>query len=469
MVRIMFFLVSWGVIMKPVLAQSTWIRTYGGASAEEGFDVQRISDGGYIIVGRTTSFGAGSEDIFLIKTDSMGDTLWTKTYGGVKADGGFSVQLTSDKGFMVVGFTYSYDGGIVSIFLLKTDEQGNLSWLKTYGVGIGWSGQQTSDDGYIIAGYNYQSGTLIKTDSSGDTLWTTTFQTHVMGEAYDVQQTENGGYILAGETGGLAALVKTDTQGCVLWYRHFGAKFLDRGYSVRQTQDGGYIMTGIQYIRGLDESASRIFLIKTDAYGDTLWTRKLGDNYSAGSCVRQTNDGGYIISAYEDMIFISLIKTDSDGNLSWIKKLGVGSAEAVRQTDDGGYILTGCSHVQDKTFQVVLIKTDEAGNTTNVEEHEFSEEQVCKHFTLYQNYPNPFNHETWITYRLEYADDVELSIYNIEGTCVKMLRKKRQPAGLHSVRWNGTDQQGHGVSSGVYPYTLRAGKRVYSMKLLFCK
>ena len=162
-----------------------------------------------------------------------------------------------------------------------------------------------------------------------------------------------------------------------------------------------------------------------------------------------------------------MIKTDEFGVPIWSRVFGRDEGCAVRETDDGGYIIAGTKR-GGGTVDVILIKTDESGCITSVGDKKHNQE-LPHLFTLHQNHPNPFNHETRITYRLEYTDDVELSIFNIQGAYIKILHNERQPAGLHSVCWDGTDQQGHIVSSGVYLYTLRAGKRVYSKKLLFCK
>ena len=474
MVRIMFFLIFWVVFMKPVQAQNTWIKTYGGNMADEGWDVQQTEDGGYVVVGRTNSFGKGSYDVYVIKTDEMGDTLWTKTYGDSLVDSGFSINQVLDQGYIIIGHLTYGDPAKCGIYMIRTDVNGDTLWTRNHRRdinAIGWAGQQTADGGYVAAGSSIRGGILIKTNESGDTLWTRIYDEAIIYKCYDVHSCEDEGYILTGESRGLAALVKTDSWGRILWSKHFGAKRLDRGYSVRQTRDGGYILTGIQYIPGGLESTSCVFLVKTDAAGDTLWTRRLGEDNSAGNCVRQTKDGGYILTGfihhYEIGLQVYLIKTDEFGVPIWSRVFGRDEGCAVRETDDGGYIIAETKR-EGGTVDVILIKTDESGCITSVGDKKHNQE-LPSNFRLYQNCPNPFNHETRITYRLEYADDVELSIFNIQGAYIKILHNERKPAGLHSVRWDGTDQKGHGVSSGVYLYKLEVGKRTYSKKLLFCK
>jgi hypothetical protein len=154
----------------------TFAKTYGGTNNDEASSVQQTSDGGYIVAGYTQSFGAGSWDIFLIKTDANGDVQWAKTYGGTSFDWPSSVQQTSDGGYIVAGTTWSFGVGDYDIFLIKTDANGDVQWAKTYG-GTDWdhasSVQQTSDDGYIVAGFTASFGAgfydafLVKTDANG--------------------------------------------------------------------------------------------------------------------------------------------------------------------------------------------------------------------------------------------------------------------------------------------------------------
>jgi hypothetical protein len=447
-------------------AQNTFFKTYGGDRTDEGFDVEQTVDGGYVIAGMTRSYGPGYSAVYLIKTDASGDTIWTRTYGGTGSEGGYCVEQNNDNGFIIFGRTTSVKSGSRSIYMIKTDVDGDTLWTHIYGVGIGWSGQQTLDGGYVISGHNFQSGILIKTDANGDTLWTRTYNVYIIGCGYDVQQTVDGGYIMSGEMGGLAALVKTDPEGRIQWYRHFGAKKLDRGYSVRQTTDGGYIMTGIQYIPGPMESSSRIFMVKTDAAGDTLWTRKLGSKNSYGNSIQQIEDNGYIITGYDDS-FISLYKTDKHGNLLWKKLFYYGWGQSVRQTNDGGYIITGVNYVNGKGGEVFLLKTDNNGNMTGINNQNGNRKELPKNFKLHQNTPNPFNQSTKIIYEVNgHMQDVKLVIYDITGKEVKQLVKQHKPIGKYQVTWDGKDKNEKEVSSGPYLYVFKSS-HLTETKMMF--
>ncbi|MCK4584814.1 hypothetical protein KAU13_05300, partial [candidate division WOR-3 bacterium] len=205
-----------------------WTKTYGGSNQDRGYSVQQTSDGGYIIAGWTESFGAGGEDVYLIKTDSLGDSLWTKTYGYSTSDFGYSVQQTTDGGYIIVGCTYPFGAAFVDVYLIKTDADGNPLWTNEYGgefSDLGHSVQQTSDGGYIIAGKTTSFGLfdsdiyVLKTNSNGDTLWTKTYGGPDVESGTAVQQTSDGGYIISGATkpfgpgDGDVYLIKTDENG----------------------------------------------------------------------------------------------------------------------------------------------------------------------------------------------------------------------------------------------------------------
>jgi hypothetical protein len=360
-------------------------KTFGGEGGDWARSVQQTSDGGYILAGQTGSFGAGSYDAWLIKTDANGNKVWDKTFGGSSYDEANAVQQTSDGGYILAGETYSFGTGSYDAWLIKTDANGNKAWDKTFG-GSSSDGassvQQTSDGGYILAGSTnsygagYDDAWLIKTDANGNKVWDKTFGGSSGDYAYAVQQTSDGGYILAGYTNSYGAgyidawLIKTDANGNKVWDKTFGGSLEDGAYAVQQTSDGGYILAG--YTRSFGVGVWDAWLIKTDANGNKVWDKPFGGrDIDCAYAVQQTSDGGHILAGYTLSFGAGhadawLIKTDANGNKVWDKTFGGSSSDgawSVQQTSDDGYILAGeTSSFGDVNGDAWLIKTDAFGN-----------------------------------------------------------------------------------------------------------
>ena len=363
-----------------------WQKTYGGTNAEYSFSVVQTSDSGFVISGRTSSFGAGGSDVYLVKTDASGNQVWQKTYGGTNAEYGECVVQTNDSGFVVAGYTYSFGAGGSDVYLVKTDASGNQVWQKTYGgtnAEYGRSVVQTNDSGFVVAGYTFSFGVgggdlyLVKTDAtSGIQLWQKTYG----GTSYDygrsVVQTSDGGFIIAGYTNSFGAgnedvyLVKTDTSGNQIWQKTYGGTNYDYGYAVVQTSDGGFIIAGETSSFGA--GGSDVYLVKTDASGNLVWQKTYGGtNYDSGRSVVQTSDGGFVISGRTSSFGagdneVYLVRTDAGGNLVWQKTYGGTNADydwSVVQTSDGGFAVTGFTlSFGAGGFDVYLVRTDANGN-----------------------------------------------------------------------------------------------------------
>ncbi|MFC1547975.1 T9SS type A sorting domain-containing protein [Candidatus Neomarinimicrobiota bacterium] len=462
-----------------LLGTETWTRAFGGSELDEGYSVQQTSDGGYIIAGRTTSFGAGYYDVYLIRTDSTGDTLWTKTFGGSEFDSGYFVQQTSDNGYIITGSTKSYGHGNADVYLIKSNETGDTVWTRTFGgsgFDAGYSVQQTSDDGYIIIGKYGSHGPvgyniyLIKTNSQGDTLWTRALEGHI---GYSGQQTSDGGYIITGEDDGDVCLLKTDSSGNSLWTKTYGESEYDFGRSVRQITGGGYIITGRYAPPDGYESESYVYLINTNSSGDTLWTRRIGqvDGISEGSSVQQTNSGDYIIIGTTRPYDIGprglyLIKTSTSGDTLWTRTFGGTSGRegnSVQQTIDGGYIIAG-TITQDIGTDIYILKTDDAGIIMGLIEGQKKAQEIPEFFTLFQNYPNPFNPVSTIQYDLPQASEVSLIVYDLLGREVIRLVDGTKEPGYHEVQWNG-----RGFATGVYLARLVTPEYSKAIKMVLLK
>lgn len=358
-------------------AQVTFQKTYGGLGYDQGFKVQQTVDSGYFLLGRIESPGRGI-DIFLIKTDSNGDTLWTSTIGGIDDDLSYAAQTTNDGGYIICGGTQSFGAGDHDVYLIKTDANGNVLWTKTFGGtynDYGMSVQQTSDSGYVIGGCTYSFGIgfvdvyLIKTDVNGDSLWTKVLGGTGAQTCSSVLQTDNGEYILVGTSNSAVYLMRTDVNGNSIWAKTLGGTSTDYGESIQKTTDGGYIISG--YTTSFGAGSADVYLIKIDSIGNPLWSKSFGGTGSEyGYSVRQTSDGGYIIAG-STLSFgagsfdVYLIKVDSGGDSLWTRTFGGTLSEHgydVQQTLDGGYILvalTSSFGVND----IYLVKTDSIGNS----------------------------------------------------------------------------------------------------------
>jgi hypothetical protein len=286
--------------------EEAWNKAVGGTEWDDGANhVQQTADGGYILAGYTRSYIAGDRNFWLVKTDSEGTKQWDRTFGRTEWDEANYVQQTSDGGYILAGYTRSYGAGSWDFWLVKTDSEGIKQWDRIFGAtefNYAYAVQQTSDDGYILAGWtkSYSAGDvdfwLVKTDSRGTTQWDQTFRGTDSDMAKCVQQTSDGGYILVGETRSYGAgnadfwLVKTDSEGNKEWDKTFGGGDQDSAHYVQQTSDGGYVLAGST--RNVD-----FWLVKTDSEGNKEWDKTFGGaNADHVYSVQQTSDDSYILA-----------------------------------------------------------------------------------------------------------------------------------------------------------------------------
>jgi hypothetical protein len=361
-----------------------WSKTYGGDGKDASTSLVEASDGGYTLVGYTMSFGAGSWDVWLVKTDMYGNMEWNQTYGGKGHEEAYSLVVTSDGGYVLAGYTESFGAGGTDFWLIKIDAYGNVEWNQTYGGAqyeYARSLVETSDGGYAIAGFkgsqtiDFQAGDfwLVKTDSYGNIMWNHTYGRATRDFAYSLIETSDEGYALAGNSGapytayGSADvwLVKTDAYGNIEWNQTYGK---GTAYSLVETSDGGYALAGFS---DSFEGPRNVLLLKTDANGNMVWNHTYGgENNDEVNSLVETSDGGYAIAGATNSFGAGgtdfwLIKIDAYGNVEWNQTYGGAEFErsySLVETSDRGYALVGTTNSFGAgKHDYWLVKTDEYG------------------------------------------------------------------------------------------------------------
>jgi hypothetical protein len=378
---------------------------------------QQTSDGGYILCTDSppeqdtavAQKGYG----YLIKMSPQGQTQWIKKYPKtnyfMKSYDGNSVFQTSDGGYIIGTDQYTNSNpslyqGTTAIYLIKTDVSGNMLWSKTY-AGVGNSScfciKQTADLGYIVCGnttdtiQNIQYTYLLKTDNSGVAQWGKTYVETVSGQGgtgMSVNQTSDGGYVIAGYSNSGGFIMKTDNAGTIQWNHNMGQPGSDLIYCVKQTSDAGFIATGT----GILNSGAGLTLLKLDSGGTIQWKNIYTQSTSSadeGYTVEEV-PGGYAVLGVTNYANPILFKTDVSGNILWSTEYYYGMAfqpSGLNKTTDGGYAFT-CIYNTGFVAGVEVIKTDSlgiasCGDTTFLLTDTIYSPQVDPPFTMGSTFP----------------------------------------------------------------------------------
>ncbi len=445
-------LISISLILSHFLsAQVTFNNSFGGLLDERGYCVIQSNDGGYLVCGYTSSYGSGSSDIYIIKTDQYGDTLWTMTYGGQAGDIARSVIQNKNNEYIVCGHTSN------NPFLLCINEEGDIIWSKEYvtpNIERGRSVIETIDSGYLITGATSSSTgavLLIKTNSEGDTLWTKT-DFGISGGGRQSIQTNDNGFITMGvitsNPGFVVSiyLVKTDDLGNTIWTTVIVEDYYTEGASITKTDDNGFLIVGSCSDGGL-YPIHDIYLVQIDNNGSVLWDKTYGllSENERANCVQITNDNGFIITGYRSSNDLLLIKTDVNGDDIWTRYFN-GKGEFVSQTDDNGFIITGAIPESNYIYDVCLIKTDEAGILTSTIEI-FKSDQI-------KIYPNPT--DDFITIEYPNSKRFTLTIYNTFGGIVLQKNYKEEILEIDLGNYN----------PGVYLMKIETDEKIVTRKII---
>lgn len=461
---------------QPVAPEVLWTRTFGGPRFEKANAITPTSDGGFVLVHMSSSYGAGDFDRYVVKTDSNGILLWDSIYGGPDWDETWAVWECADGGFVLVGTTKSFGNGWWDGYVSKIDSVGNELWSRTYGSDGAdgfFDGAATPDGGCAFAG-NYGSGQfyLVRTDAAGDTLWTRTYGGDSGERAWAMESTADGGFILAGytdsdTTGGKDVyLVKTDSAGNAEWTRTIGGEADDQAWDIAQTADGGYVVTGVSVSAATGDED--VLLTRLDAEGGATWSRIYGgaDN-DRGYCVSEESDGGFLIAGYTGSYGAGatdgwLLKTDAWGELLWSQPYGGGDSEEftkiIHYSD--GYMAVGSTQSWGSGgWDFWMVRLTAEGSATD-----YGPPAVAASAVLHPNYPNPFNARTCIAFDLPVTSRSRVEVLDVLGRTVAVLADRVFDSGAHSL-WLDASH----LSSGVYLCRLQAGAFSQTQKMMLIR
>jgi len=325
-----------------------WDKAFGGSGEDTAYFVRETEDGGYIVTGSAKSFGIGEERLWLLKTDSNGSRKWDRIFGGFvssSGDGGWSLAETKDGGYIVAGYTKSYGAGGKDLWLIRTDHLGNRLWDKVFGGAkddVGMSVLQTKDGGYIITGRTASFGAgdddmwLLKTSPQGILQWNVTIGGKKDDVGFQVIELADG-YAIVGRTESgnpqvkMAFLLKTDLRGRKIWEREYDRG--SSGISLQPTSDGGFIIAGSIDSKQRGKDA---LLIKTDSIGIEQWSISLGGpGDDIGSSVVEAKQGEFVLAGITNSMGSGaedawLVRVKADQNSSDSNAEGGNGAE-------GGY------------------------------------------------------------------------------------------------------------------------------------
>ncbi|MGZ4041517.1 MAG: T9SS type A sorting domain-containing protein, partial [Bacteroidia bacterium] len=327
-----------------------WQKSLGGSNNDWGTSIQQTKDGGYIVGGYSMSFDEdvtghhSSDDFWVARLNPSGDLIWQKSLGGTLDDNAYSIKETADKGFIIAGSTGCTDGdvtynhGYSDYWVVKLDSSGNIQWQKTYG------------------GSLYETALCIE-------------QTKDLGFIISGHSDSNDGDVTNAHSGDDCWIVKTDSYGVIQWQKTYGGSNDDWAWSIQQTTDNGYIVAGASNSNNGDVTGHHgsvsygdCWVFKTDSLGNLLWEKSIGGSFNEDfKSVQQTSDGGYIlagstqssdgdVTGFKGATDIWVAKLDANGNLVGKRTFGGSDSDqgySVKQTNDKGFIVTGCTNSSD--------------------------------------------------------------------------------------------------------------------------
>ena len=429
-------------------AQSTFYKKYDYSGDDFGHFVIETSDGGYAIIGTTNSLGAGNYDVWLLKTDGAGDTLWTKTYGGPDNDEGYCLRQTHDNGFIIAAYK-SVPNHYTDGWVFKTDASGNIEWEYTFGTNS--NGESASslvpigDNAFLVSGNVNSKSYVFKIDVEGNILWEQSYFPNQSSSTTSICQISDSSFAVVGSFqtfgggGWYPNLFTIDSEGNLgyqLTYTFLGTG----GFNfITHTTDGGMIFGG-------NENGENV-VYKNSLTGVEEWSCRYYQEvwYQGVTSAVQTFDNNIIIT--DNTYDASLRKLNiTTGDTLWTRTSSFNNDNPrytnLTTTGDGGLIITGFTSAHD----LILVKTMQNGSMEGIEDYANNKKSI----TLNQNFPNPFSEQTELSFYVSKHESVDLYITDINAKRVNTIIKKSLVSGEYEYTWDGTDMNGMNCPSGVY-------------------
>ncbi len=409
------------------LGDTLWTRTFGSPTIGNqescwARSLVQADDDGFFIAGYTEGFGSTNFNYYLVRTNPLGDTLWTRTlsYPNSGHDYAYSCLQTSDGNFVAFGRQGVFN---VDFYLSKWDDTGSLLWNKKYDLGsnhdFGNSVDETSDGGFIMGGYTNANGAtpeilVVRTDSTGTLQWAKKFASASDNQCNSVMQTSDGGYVIAGTSQYNIFVIKLNSTGDTSWSRIYGNTAVEYGMKIREIPGNGYIITGEAFNTSI--SQSQMCLVRIDPSGNIMWSNTYGSSSvnSEGMDVSLAIDGGFIACGH---IFDSprggyIVKTDAAG---------------ISGCNQSPLILnSSATSFQVSTVTPTVSASAQVGYPPSIVGSGLSETLYCfstglddeiSNRNIFTIYPNPAFDQVTVQYEGN-SENVTLNIYSLMGALV---------------------------------------------------
>lgn len=467
---------------------TVWTRTYGGPGNDGFRSAIRAADGGYVAAGYTHSFGAPDVNIYVVRTDAVGDTLWTRTLGGSGRDYGCGICEAADGGFVVAGYTTSWGAGKEDVYVAKIDSSGNVAWERTYGGAESDEAAavcSTSDGYLVVAGRTESFGSgrsdvyLLKLDAEGDTAWARVFGGAVADWGQGVCETADGYYGVSGTTGSdvtrlRAYVLKVDPGGTPVWQNAYGTAAVNDinwGMGVCAACDSGLVIASYTLNAGNDPCDAS--MLGVDRTGARVYYRKYADYwFEYGYSVCETRDGGYLSCGtskdpYTHTTDLWLLKRVPGSGWVWEQAIGGAGSDwgsSIQPLNGGYYVMGGQTDSRGAGGYdgwLLLARDADAGVPRSAME--------SGDFHLAPPSPSPVSADAILRFSMPRPAAVHLAVYDILGREVAVLAEGFLAAGAHERAWNGMDRRGRDAAPGVYYVRLVAGDYSQARKLVLVR